>query len=226
MWDAQIGEALTRCRFLDRQQCFQQGGFSSLRSRGVGASDFALAGSSWTSRKSPSMPAATAARARSGNELRLAAAHAVGRRGLLHRVSTVENHGREAAHDGQGAKIHHQIVATQLDPRSVRKTRRCPWSGLFPGRGSCPTAPRTGLFLMLTARPVRPGGVTRSCRFACKETRASAERPRLRRQLRSAPDHARRSIPEAPRPLQCSRGCAYFHKAGAALFTLVRLALS
>ena len=59
------------------------------------------------------MPAATAARAQQRNELRLAAADAVGRRGLLHGVGGVEDHRRELAHDGERAEIDDQIVVAE-----------------------------------------------------------------------------------------------------------------
>jgi hypothetical protein len=45
---------------------FSSSGFSSFKSSALAPSDLALAGSSWTSRNSPSTPAATAARASSG----------------------------------------------------------------------------------------------------------------------------------------------------------------
>ena len=47
------------------------------------------------------------------NELRLAAADAVGRRGLLHGVGAVKDDGRERAHDGERAEIDDQIVVAE-----------------------------------------------------------------------------------------------------------------
>src|SRR5436853_6759944 len=52
-----------------------------------------------------------------GNELRLAAADCVlslcPGRWQLHRVSCVEHHGNELAHDGQRAHIDHQVVVSE-----------------------------------------------------------------------------------------------------------------
>ena len=47
------------------------------------------------------------------NELGLAAADAVGRRGLLHGVGGVKDDGREMAHDGERAEIDDQIVVAE-----------------------------------------------------------------------------------------------------------------
>ena len=92
---------------------FSSSGLRSLRSRALAPSDLALGGSSWTSTKRPSIPAATAARESKRNELRLAAADAVGRRGLLDGVGGVEDDGREPAHDGERAEIDDEVVVAE-----------------------------------------------------------------------------------------------------------------
>ena len=48
-----------------------------------------------------------------GDELGLAAADAVGRRGLLHGVCGIEDDGRERAHDGEGAEIDDEVVVAE-----------------------------------------------------------------------------------------------------------------
>ena len=47
------------------------------------------------------------------NELRLAATDSVGRRGLLHGVSAIEDDRRELAHDGERAEIDHEVVVAE-----------------------------------------------------------------------------------------------------------------
>ena len=134
---------------------------ASARSSGscVAASESACSGSGWTSRKRPSAPAATAARA-SGSAKRRQPAALGAAAGELERVGDVVDH-RDAVlvEHGEAAHVDHQVVVAEGDAAlgdgdPVVAGRRAPsrrrWR-MSSGAMNCP-------FLMLTARPVARRG--------------------------------------------------------------------
>ena len=111
------------CRAFARPFCTASNSFNTPRSlresSAFAPSDFASFGLSWTSMNTPSTPAATAARASTRDEFRLAAAGGVAvfvsvrSRGQLHGVRSVEDHRRKLPHDGQRAHIDDQVVVAE-----------------------------------------------------------------------------------------------------------------
>src|SRR6185437_13323621 len=89
--------------------------FNRSRGKAFAPSDLAWAGLSCTSRNMPSIPTATAARDSTGLTAALSrlAVIACAGAGKLDRMSCVEDHRREAPHDGERSHIDYEIVVAE-----------------------------------------------------------------------------------------------------------------
>ena len=121
------------------------------------ASLFAFAGSSCTSRKTPSTPARDARARQRFDVLGEARGHAFAAAGQLQTVRDVEHDRRaEAAHHREGAHVHDQVVVAEREPALghedavVARTPRTLSTACRMSSGA-----RNWPFLRLTTRPVR-----------------------------------------------------------------------
>ena len=97
---------------MDGEQIFEQR-LEQLEVEGVGAVGFGVGGVVVDFEEEAVDAGGHGGAGEQRNELRLAAADAVGRRGLLHGVGAVEDDGRKLAHDGERAEIDDQVVVAE-----------------------------------------------------------------------------------------------------------------
>ncbi len=164
--------------------------------RALAASLLARRGSSWTSMKMPSTPAATPARASGAMYSRQAGGHAVAGAGQLQAVGHVEDDRvAELAHHRQAAHVDDQVVVAERRAALGERARRwLPLSTSFATTWRMSRGARNWPFLTLTARPGparrRPAG-----RSAATGTPGSAARRRRRPPARPARARGCRSGP-------------------------------